>query len=97
MTGALAVKPPDHSPASLGLTSAEAQNRAQSTGANAVADVSTHPITQAFAKFWAPVPEGEKSARGPRVSRSADCSDEEFWGDAGRTRGLTTQVAARAI
>ena len=41
---------------SSGLTSAEAQSRLQKDGPNAMPDVSAHPIRNALAKFWAPVP-----------------------------------------
>ena len=42
--------------ASNGLTSAEARSRLQKDGANAMPDVSDHPLRDALAKFWAPVP-----------------------------------------
>src|SRR6202044_1557177 len=41
---------------SNGLTSAEAQSRLQKDGPNAMPDVSAHPLRNALAKFWAPVP-----------------------------------------
>src|ERR1700677_1209403 len=41
---------------SSGLTSDEARNRLQKDGSNAMPDVSAHPIRNALAKFWAPVP-----------------------------------------
>ncbi len=41
---------------SKGLTSDEAQSRLQKDGSNAMPDVSAHPIRNALAKFWAPVP-----------------------------------------
>ncbi len=42
--------------ASKGLTSDEARTRLQKDGPNAMPDVSAHPLRNAFAKFWAPVP-----------------------------------------
>ena len=42
--------------ASSGLSSAEAQSRLQKDGPNAMPDVSAHPLRNALAKFWAPVP-----------------------------------------
>jgi len=42
--------------ASNGLTSAEAHSRLQEDGPNAMPDVSAHPLRNALAKFWAPVP-----------------------------------------
>src|ERR1039458_5726130 len=42
--------------ASSGLTSAEALSRLQKDGPNAMPDVSAHPLRNALAKFWAPVP-----------------------------------------
>src|ERR1035441_7978601 len=42
--------------ASNGLTSAEAHSRLQKDGPNAMPDVSAHPLRNALAKFWAPVP-----------------------------------------
>ena len=42
--------------ASRGLTSDEAHRRLQKDGPNATPDVSAHPLLNAFAKFWAPVP-----------------------------------------
>src|ERR1700728_4774420 len=41
---------------SNGLTSDEAHSRLQKDGPNAMPDVSAHPIRNALAKFWAPVP-----------------------------------------
>src|SRR6202167_4376803 len=41
---------------SNGLTSAEAQSRLQKDGPNAMPHVSAHPLRNALAKFWAPVP-----------------------------------------
>src|ERR1700678_4391253 len=38
------------------LTSAEACSRLQKDGPNAMPDVSAHPLRNALAKFWAPVP-----------------------------------------
>ena len=42
--------------ASNGLASAEARSRLQKDGPNAMPDVSAHPLRNALAKFWAPVP-----------------------------------------
>ena len=42
--------------ASKGLASAEAHSRLQKDGPNAMPDVSAHPLRNALAKFWAPVP-----------------------------------------
>ncbi|MGA2237566.1 MAG: HAD-IC family P-type ATPase, partial [Terriglobales bacterium] len=42
--------------ASNGLASAEAHSRLQKDGPNAMPDVSAHPLRNALAKFWAPVP-----------------------------------------
>ena len=42
--------------ASGGLTSAEAASRLQKDGPNAIPDTSAHPLRNALAKFWAPVP-----------------------------------------
>ena len=39
-----------------GLTSAEAQVRLQKDGPNSMPDESEHPLRNALAKFWAPVP-----------------------------------------
>jgi H+-transporting ATPase len=39
-----------------GLTSDEAHSRLQKDGPNAIPDVSAHPLRNALAKFWAPVP-----------------------------------------
>src|SRR6202167_1134324 len=41
---------------SNGLTSAEAQSPLQKDGANAMPHVAAHPLRNALAKFWAPVP-----------------------------------------
>jgi H+-transporting ATPase len=57
---AASLNPPPAKPgqniASNGLTSAEAQSRLQKDGPNAMPDVSEHPLRNALAKFWAPVP-----------------------------------------
>ena len=45
---------PDGAP--VGLTSAEARNRLEKDGPNAMPDTSAHPLRNALAKFWAPVP-----------------------------------------
>src|ERR1035438_3075984 len=42
--------------ASKGLTSDEAHNRLEKDGPNAMPDTSAHPLRDALAKFWAPVP-----------------------------------------
>ena len=47
---------PGQNIASNGLTSAEAHSRLQKDGPNAMPDVSAHPLRNALAKFWAPVP-----------------------------------------
>jgi H+-transporting ATPase len=47
---------PVQNTASSGLTSAEAHSRLQKDGPNAMPDVSAHPLRNALAKFWAPVP-----------------------------------------
>lgn len=39
-----------------GPTSDEARARLQKDGLNAMPDSSAHPLRNAFAKFWAPVP-----------------------------------------
>src|ERR1700677_3455279 len=39
-----------------GLTSSQALSRLQEDGPNAMPDVSAHPLRNALAKFWAPVP-----------------------------------------
>ena len=50
-----AVKPaPDVAPA--GLTNEEARTRLEKDGPNAMPDTSAHPLRNALAKFWAPVP-----------------------------------------
>ena len=41
---------------SNGLTSVEASSRLQKDGPNAMPDTSAHPLRNALAKFWAPVP-----------------------------------------
>jgi H+-transporting ATPase len=48
-------KPPQNI-ASPGLSSAEAHRRLEKDGPNAMPDVSAHPLRNALAKFWAPVP-----------------------------------------
>ena len=50
-----AVKPV-HQIASTGLTSDEARIRLEKDGPNAMPDTSAHPLRNAVAKFWAPVP-----------------------------------------
>jgi H+-transporting ATPase len=49
------VKPASDS-ARVGLTSKEARTRLEKDGPNAMPDASTHPLRNAIAKFWAPVP-----------------------------------------
>lgn len=39
-----------------GLTSDDAQSRLKKDGPNAMPDTSAHPLRNALAKFWAPVP-----------------------------------------
>jgi H+-transporting ATPase len=39
-----------------GLSGAEARNRLDRQGSNAIADVSQHPVRRALGKLWAPVP-----------------------------------------
>jgi len=41
---------------SAGLTSIEARSRLEQDGPNAMPDTSVHPLRNALAKFWAPVP-----------------------------------------
>ena len=41
---------------STGLTSEQAHQRLQKVGPNAMPDTALHPLRQALAKFWAPVP-----------------------------------------
>jgi len=47
---------PAHDIASIGLTSDEARARLEKDGPNAMLDTSAHPMRNALAKFWAPVP-----------------------------------------
>jgi len=47
---------PGQDTASTGLTSGEAQTRLEKDGPNAMPDTSAHPLRNAVAKFWAPVP-----------------------------------------
>jgi H+-transporting ATPase len=47
---------PDQEIASTGLTSDEARARLEKDGPNAMPDTSAHPLRNALAKFWAPVP-----------------------------------------
>ena len=42
--------------AGTGLTSDEAHTRLERDGPNAMPDTSAHPLRNALAKFWAPVP-----------------------------------------
>ena len=42
--------------AQAGLTNEEARTRLEKDGANAMPDTSAHPLRNAVAKFWAPVP-----------------------------------------
>src|ERR1700677_471828 len=48
-------KPPQNI-ASPGLSSAEGHRRLEKVGPNSMPDVSAHPLRNALAKFWAPVP-----------------------------------------
>ena len=48
-------KPAQPAP-SAGLTSTEARSRLEQEGPNAMPDTSAHPLRNALAKFWAPVP-----------------------------------------
>ena len=41
---------------STGLTGDEARARLEKDGPNAMPDISAHPLRNALAKFWAPVP-----------------------------------------
>jgi len=47
---------PAHDIALQGLSSEEARNRLKKDGPNAMPDTSAHPLRNALAKFWAPVP-----------------------------------------
>ena len=47
---------PGQSVPSNGLTSDEAKARLEKDGPNAMPDTSVHPLRNALAKFWAPVP-----------------------------------------
>jgi H+-transporting ATPase len=47
---------PNQDAAPRGLTSNEASVRLEKDGANAMPDTSAHPLRNALAKFWAPVP-----------------------------------------
>jgi H+-transporting ATPase len=47
---------PGQDTASTGLTSGEAHTRLEKDGPNAMPDTSAHPLRNAVAKFWAPVP-----------------------------------------
>jgi H+-transporting ATPase len=47
---------PNQEAASTGLTSDEARARLEKDGPNAMPDTSAHPLRNALAKFWAPVP-----------------------------------------
>jgi H+-transporting ATPase len=47
---------PDRNGALAGLTSAEASDRLEELGPNAVADTTLHPLRRAVTKLWAPVP-----------------------------------------
>ncbi len=42
--------------AQVGLTSEEARTRLEKDGPNAMPDTAAHPLRNALAKFWAPVP-----------------------------------------
>lgn len=47
---------PDQNTSSKGLTSDEAKSRLEKDGPNSMPDTSAHPLRNALAKFWAPVP-----------------------------------------
>lgn len=47
---------PSHDIAPKGLSSDEARARLEKDGPNAMPDTSAHPLRNALAKFWAPVP-----------------------------------------
>src|ERR1035437_4732037 len=47
---------PGHDIASKWLSSDEARTRLERDGPNAMPDTSAHPLRNALAKFWAPVP-----------------------------------------
>jgi len=47
---------PDQATPTDGLTSTEARSRLEQDGPNAMPDTSVHPLRNALAKFWAPVP-----------------------------------------
>ena len=53
--GAQAVQPA-HDIAPQGLSNDEARTRLEKDGPNAMPDTSAHPLRNAMAKFWAPVP-----------------------------------------
>ncbi len=44
------------SPALAGLATVDAEQRLRTGGANAIVDVTTHPLKRAVSKLWAPVP-----------------------------------------
>lgn len=48
--------PPAQNSSATGLTSNEAATRLQKDGPNAMPETSAHPLRDALAKFWAPVP-----------------------------------------
>jgi len=54
--GVVAPALPAKDVASTGLTSDEARARLEKDGPNAMPDASAHPLRNAMAKFWAPVP-----------------------------------------
>ena len=62
VTSVIASLSPNHTPkptedsVPIGLTSDEARVRLAKDGPNAMPDTSAHPLRDAFAKFWAPVP-----------------------------------------
>ena len=47
---------PAHDSAPVGLSNEEARARLEKDGPNAMPDTSAHPLRNALAKFWAPVP-----------------------------------------
>jgi H+-transporting ATPase len=54
LTQSSAKQPSNHT--DVGLTSDEARRRLEKFGANAMPDVTLHPLRMALEKFWAPVP-----------------------------------------
>src|SRR5580658_8568699 len=48
--------PPAKDGGASGLSSAEARDRLEKIGPNAMPDTALHPLRRALGKFWAPVP-----------------------------------------